>query len=408
MRILHTADWHLGGTLNGWTRDAEHRQWLGDLADVIEDEAVDVMLVAGDVYDGINPSGEAQRLLYDALAHCRRRNPDLTIIIASGNHDPAGRLEAPEAILRGMGCHVIGTMSRIDGELDHEKHLIPLRDRSGVIRGHVLAIPFLRASDLPGMLFLRDEDHLSPVAQAAHRFHHELVAEILPLAGGMPLIAMGHLHCMAGEESVDSERRILLGGEHAVPASIFPEEIAYVALGHLHKPQSLDGGRIRYSGSIFPKSATEADYRHGVTIIDIIDGEISHRHHPMPRPAEFIRIPERGQAEIGDLEQLMDEAVRLGADLPVELRPFVHVTLAATGPAAVIRAEAERIIANLPVRLAALRILRDHVDEEIGIPAKSLAEISVDELFARAFLKVNGTEPEARHVAAFSEIAGTI
>lgn len=407
MRILHTADWHLGHTLMGWSRDMEHRQWLTDLADIIEAEEVDVMLVSGDVYDGINPSGESQKILYDAIASFVERRPNLKIIMTSGNHDPSGRLEAPEAILAGKGCHVVGTVRRYDGMIDNDKHLVPLVGADGEIEAFVLAIPFLRASDLPGVIFARDDDEMSPVAQAAHRFIHDLMDEMRPLTSGKPVIAMAHMHVMNGRESEESERRILLGGEHAVPAGVFPDDICYVALGHLHMPQNLDGGRIRYPGSSFPMSATEANYRHGVTILDLSENGVEHRHVEMPRPADFVRIPERGQVLIGDLEAEI-RAIGLDEGQVVELRPFVHITLAASGPASVIRAEAERIVASLPVRLSALRIVREAAEDDHSLPAQSLSEIRVDELFARAFLKVNGTDPEPRHIAAFTEIAGTI
>lgn len=112
MRLLHTADWHIGQTLNGWPRDAEHRAFLGHLGQMITDHQVDGLLVAGDVFDGRNPSAEAQRLLYSALADMLRRRRGLTVVMIAGNHDPAGRLAAPEAVLRGLGVHVRGTLQR--------------------------------------------------------------------------------------------------------------------------------------------------------------------------------------------------------------------------------------------------------------------------------------------------------
>ena len=96
MRILHTADWHIGQTLSGFGRESEHRAFLEALADLIVDEQVDALLVAGDVFDGINPSGDAQRLLYSAIASFLRRRPGLTIVMIAGNHDPAARLVSPK------------------------------------------------------------------------------------------------------------------------------------------------------------------------------------------------------------------------------------------------------------------------------------------------------------------------
>ncbi|MFW8584120.1 exonuclease subunit SbcD [Rhizobium beringeri] len=95
MRILHTADWHIGQTLNGWSREYEHGAFFESVRDVIVTERIDVLLIAGDVFDGINPSGEAQRLLYAAIAGFFAVNPKLQIVMTAGNHDPAQRLRRP-------------------------------------------------------------------------------------------------------------------------------------------------------------------------------------------------------------------------------------------------------------------------------------------------------------------------
>lgn len=406
MRLLHTADWHLGQTLNNWNRDQEHALWLAALADIVEAEQIDVMLIAGDIYDGINPSGEAQRLLFTALAEFRQRRPNIQIIMTSGNHDPSGRLEAPEAILRHQGVSVVGTLDRDEDGFNLDKHLINLKDASGNVVAQVLALPFLRAHDMPGMAFTRDEDDIAPVVLACKRLFDDLMVAVRPQRLPVPLLAMAHLHAHGGSESEGAERRILLGGEHAIPADVFPREIDYVALGHLHRPQTLGNGRLRYSGSCFPLSAAEIPYRHGVTIMDIRDGSITFEHKDIERPAAFYRIPATGSCEISELDGLLAD-LDVDPRLPVGLRPFVHVYLKADGPASVILSEAERLLATCNVRTASLKIMRDSDDE--ALPAvTSLSDISTEELFSKAFLKVNSTDPEPRHLAAFREVAGSI
>lgn len=406
MRILHTADWHLGQTLNNWSRDAEHEVWLASLADVVEREEIDVMLVAGDIYDGINPSGEAQRLLFTALNEFRLRRPQLRVIMTSGNHDPSGRLEAPEAILRHQNISVIGTLLRDEIGFDLEKHLIPLIDASGNPAAHVLALPFLRANDLPGMAFTRDEDDIAPVVLAVKRLFDDLMQEVRPKLAGLPLITMAHLHAHGGAETEGAERRILLGGEHAIPSEVFPAEMDYVALGHLHRPQWLGNGRLRYSGSCFPLSAAEIEYRHGVTIIELEGGKLNFRHIDIERPAAFHRIPATGACDIEGLEQAL-AVLDVDPRLPIGLRPFVHVYLKTDGPASVILSEAERLLAAHSVRTAALRIMRENEEECLG-DVTSLSDISTEDLFSKAFLKVNSVDPEPRHLAAFREVAGVI
>jgi exonuclease SbcD len=407
MRILHTADWHIGQTLNGWTREAEHTQWLDTLSDVIVEQEIDVMIVAGDVYDGINPSGDSQRILYRALRRCKERRPNITIIKTSGNHDPAGRLEAPSPILESLDVHVVATVRRNGDEIDVAQHMIPLPGRDGEAVAWVCAIPFLRAADLPGLSFAANEGRGSPIVEAARRFHLAIARGAREIAGDLPIIAMGHLHCHGASESSSeagsAERRILIGGEHALPEDVFPEAFDYVALGHLHRPQTLGGGRIRYSGSCFPLSAAEMTYEHGVTIIDLDEDGLRHTHHTIARPAQVLRLPEPGAGPMS--LELFEEKLGeldLDPDLPKNLQPFIYVSLEATGPALVLLAEAEKLLDTMPLRTAGLRVRRVSTEEERPAPV-SLQDTTPEELFRQAFIKANVTDPEEHHIAAFRE-----
>ena len=400
MRIIHTADWHIGQTLNGWSRETEHRAFLGRLHDLILNEDVDVLLVAGDVFDGINPSGEAQSLLYGAIARMVRARPHLQIILTAGNHDPAQRLEAPEAVLNELGVHVLGTLRRGPDGIDLDRHLIPLRGRDGVIRAHVLAVAFLQQADLPG-LHLGAEDGDEPaITSAVRALHREMTEAAVERSGGLPLLAMGHLTCSGGLASEGAERRILIGGEHAVPPDVFPAELAYVALGHLHRPQSLDGGRVRYSGSAFPLSASEISYDHGVTFIDLAEGMV-HRHIPIERPVPMHRIPAAGAAKLEDMLAALAVLV-LSADTPREVQPFLYLSLMADRPVTQLATEVEALMERTPARLAGLSITRCDQPAQDRPPA-TLAETSPEDLFRSAFQEAHGTPPDAHHIAAFRD-----
>lgn len=398
--MIHTADWHIGQTLNGWSRETEHRAFLDRLHDLILSEDVDVLLVAGDVFDGINPSGEAQSLLYGAIARMVRARSHLQIILTAGNHDPAQRLEAPEAVLNELGVHVLGTLRRGPDGVDLDRHLIALRGRDGVIRAYVLAVPFLRQADLPG-LHLGAEDGDEPaITSAVRALHREMTEAAVDRSGGLPLLAMGHLTCSGGLASEGAERRILIGGEHAVPPDVFPAELAYVALGHLHRPQSLDGGRVRYSGSAFPLSASEIAYDHGVTLIDLAEGMV-HRHIPIERPVPMHRIPAAGAGKLEDvLAALADLA--LSANTPREVQPFLYLSLMADRPVTQLATEVEALMERTPARLAGLSITRSDQPAQNRPPA-TLAETSPEDLFQSAFQEAHGTPPEAHHLAAFRD-----
>ncbi len=401
MRILHTADWHIGQTLSGFPRDAEHRAFLDHLGSLIVDHQVDALLIAGDVFDGINPSGEAQRMLYEALASYVRLKPGLTVVMIAGNHDPAARLEAPQAVLRALGVHVVGRMHD-----DITRHLIPLTDATGQVRAHVLAIPFLRAADLPGLTMAAETGPEGAVVVAVRALHAMLTAAAVQVAQGLPLIAMGHLTCTGAEQSQGAERPIRIGGEDAVPPDVYPAALAYVALGHLHKPQSLDGGRVRYAGSPFPLSASEIPYDHGVTLIEVDGQTLTHRHIPLPRPVPCLRLPAKGAAPLAEVAALLAGLV-LNPDTPPDLRPFVHVTLTPDRPASTLKAEAEAVLDRYPVRVASIVIDRQ-VPALPDTPPPSLAQTSPEALFVLAFRQTHQIDPTAAHMAAFVDVMAEV
>ena len=402
MRVLHTADWHIGQTLNGWNSEAEHAAFLGHLGQMIGDHQVDALLVAGDVFDGNNPSAEAQRLLYGALADILRRRPGLTVVMIAGNHDPTGRMEAPEAVLRALGVHIRGTMQRTAAGVNIDRHLISLRDAAGEARAQVLTIPFLRASDLPGLTLGAEGGAESAIVTATRTLHAEMTDAALAVAGGLPVIAMGHLTCAGGLESEGAERRILIGGEHAVPPDIYPPGLSYVALGHLHRPQTLDGGRVRYSGSPFPLSASEISYDHGVTLIDVAPHGITTTHLALPRPVRMLRLPATGAMTPAELDvALMAQALDPG--LPRDLQPFVYAVIHAAQAVPVVLAEVEVILARHPVRLAGLTLTRPEVTAALAPPPQTLAETTPEALFLAAFQTVHGIAPDPHHLAAFRD-----
>ncbi|MHB2165693.1 exonuclease SbcCD subunit D [Alsobacter sp. R-9] len=415
MRFIHTADWHIGQTLNGWSREVEHRAFLARIADMVAEHEADAVVVAGDVFDGINPSGDSLQMLYEALVAMRSRRPHLTTVMVAGNHDPAGRLEAPAAVLRAIGVHVVGVMHRRDGAIDLDRHLVPLRDAQGTVRAHVLAIPFLRAADLPGLGLAAQEAGTedaeaakggSPVVRATRRLYAEATQAAVAAAGGLPLVATGHLHCSGGLESEGAERRILVGGEHAVPSDVFPADLAYVALGHLHKPQAVGRETVRYAGSPFPLSATELPYRHGVTLVEIDGSGVRQEHLALPRPVPCIRVPETGSLPLSALDRALAE-LPLDADTPPERRAFVHVCIAPDGPTAGLASEVERVLQDHPVRCAGVKVERPASTtpaEASNQPAVPLSERSPAELFAQAFVEEHGVPPGPEHVAAFHAV----
>jgi exonuclease SbcD len=218
------------------------------------------------------------------------------------------------------------------------------------------------------------------------------------------LIVTGHLHVLGAIESEGAERRILVGGQHAVPHSIFPAEADYVALGHLHKAQCVGRDVVRYSGSLIPLSATERPYRHSVTLISVESSGVTTEQIPLERPIPFLRLPAAGEVQLGDLH---DHLVQLGlaGDLEPHLRPFVQVCLAREGLLSGYREELDRIAEDFPVRIVEARV-RPLAGEIVQTDSTAeafvnLAERDPEEMFKLAFEKKFGSEPTPEHLDVF-------
>ncbi len=400
IRILHTADWHLGATLQGWSREAEHRAALAQLVAIAKERAVDAIIVAGDVFDGLNPSADAQRLLYNTLRDLRAACPHARIALVAGNHDPAARLEAPRALFEMADVVSIGAFARRDGVFDARAHLSPIRDANGRVGAHLLALPYPRAADLP----VGCEGAVGAVREAYREAVEGARREIGRGETGMaPLVVTGHLHVAGGLESEGSERRILVGGEHAVPPDVFSADIAYVALGHLHRPQSVGRDTIRYSGSLIPMSKTEIDYAHGVSIVDIDDsGAAAIEHAPFSRAVRHLRAPAKGAQSIAELEPAL-RALDLDDSAPMERWPFVHLAIRVDGPAVGLKAEVDAICEQFPLRVVSMTVERPQAQAPTAAPLR-LAERSPADLFREAFEQTHGVAPTNDHLDCFERL----
>lgn len=402
MKLLHTSDWHLGQTLHGHGREAEHRAFLDWLLEQLQQRQPDALLIAGDVFDQANPGADALRMYYAFLGQALRRCGRLSIVVIAGNHDSPGRIEAPHPLLHGLGVHVIGHFRDESGETP--RWCVPISGSDGQIGAWVLALPFLRPSDLP-----RREAHayLDGVAEV----YREALDTALSLRQpGQALIAMGHLHVRGGQLSELSERKLVIGGQEALDASIFPAELDYVALGHLHLAQSFDGGRIRYSGSPLPLSFNEINYPHQLVELLIDDaGKISAEPVRVPRPAPILRVPERHLP----LEQALAalRALEVPPEPPPGLEPLIEVPIELALADTEVRAQVDQALEGKRVRLARIDPLR-RKDPAAGDsdqkPTMSLSELKPEILFRRLVDDQTGAAPEPELLAAFGELLSQI
>lgn len=352
MRLLHTSDWHLGHTLYDVSREAEHAAFLDWLLDTLEAQSVDALLVAGDIFDTANPSAEAQAAWYHFIARARRKLPRLEVVVIGGNHDSAARLDAPDPLFAALGVRVVGGLPRTRESLDFERLLVPLHDARGKVKAWVAAVPYLRPADLP--LVRTDADRL--VEGVREVYGLTLEAARRRRQPGQALVAMGHCYMVGTELSQLSERKILGGNQHALPVDLFPEDVAYAALGHLHKAQRV-GGRegVRYSGSPLPLSLSEAHYRHQVLLVEL-DGEALGSVRPLsvPRTVEVLRVPEREAAPLEEVLAMLAALPELDASAPERARPYLEVCVSLARPEPALRRKVEAALEGRASRLVKL------------------------------------------------------
>jgi len=266
MRMLHTSDWHLGRTFHGQDLLGDQEFVLSALADLVAEHEIDVVLIAGDLYDRAVPSAEAVQVATRALR--RIREAGAVIIASSGNHDSAPRLGAFSDFLAAGGLHLRTSVAAVADP-------IVLCDEAGAVA--IYAVPYLEPEIARTALGVAGRPGHQAVLTAAL----DLVrADLATRAPGTRSVVAAHAFVVGGTAG-GSERSIAVGGVESVPADVF-DGIDYVALGHLHGAQRISE-RIRYSGSPLPYSFNEAAHRKGAWLIDLqADGSISDRWLVLP------------------------------------------------------------------------------------------------------------------------------
>ncbi|BAQ81311.1 exonuclease SbcD [Pseudomonas sp. St29] len=391
LRLFHTSDWHLGQNLHGQERDFEHACFLEWLLRQLKHEQPDVLLIAGDIFDTVNPPVKAQERLYDFIVSAHEQQPALTVVMIAGNHDSGSRIELPAPLMRRLRTHALGRVLWLDdGQLDVERLLLPLPDASGAVRAWCLALPFLRPAEVTGPQ--RGDDYLKGIAQV----HEWLIAAAnAKRQPGQALVAVSHAHMAGGSISEDSERSLIIGNAEALPASLFGPDISYVALGHLHQPQKVNGEeRIRYSGSPIPLSFSEIGYQH--QILDVrLDGEtlVSVEPRLIPRAVNLQRL---GPAPLGEILDQLGELPDIDLLAEEQRQPWLEVRVRLDEPQPDLRQQVESALQGKAVRL--VRIAAEYAGsggrdaEDAGAELIELDQLSPEELFRRAWRDAYGNE----------------
>jgi exonuclease SbcD len=378
MRILHTADWHVGRTIHRRQRLDEAEAVLDEVVAVAQAEEVDLVLVCGDVYEHFAPSAEAERIVYAALLGLR--DAGIPVVLVAGNHDYARRLTAVQALLRAVDVHVVAEPRRPD-----EGGVIEIRSRAGDEVAQVAVLPWVPERAMFGaqeMMGLQPE----PFQAYAERVPPLLQALCEPFEDGKIHLLAGHLF-VSGAALGGGERELTIGQIFAVNAAALPISPQYIALGHVHRPQAVPGAATpaRYAGSLLQLDFGEVDEAKSVCIIDAEPG----------RPVKVREVPLSAGRPLRDLEfALTDLEDQRGADTDA----YVRVFLECDGPQPGLIDDVREALPN------ALEIRLVYEREDPTARAAELRRLKPSELFERYFRERHGAPPAESLTKLFGEL----
>lgn len=314
MKILHTADWHLGHRLHEHSQIEEQTLFLDWIKGCIVEQKIDVLLISGDIFDTGTPSNQSLEMYYNFLVKLNTTSCK-SIIITGGNHDSPGTLNAPKHILNALSIKVIG---KATDSIEDEVFEIEINDEKVIIG----AVPYLRDGDIRRAVAGESFEELTDKYKAALINHYKALAQQCELinTSKAPVIAMGHLFATGGSVS-DSEQNIYVGTLGHIGANDFPTYFNYVALGHLHRPQIIGGNdKIRYSGSPHILSFSEINYDKKVIVLTIKNNEISDiKDVIVPRFREFYKLN-------GTIEKCIEEFPNSISN-SYKLTPWIEIVL---------------------------------------------------------------------------------
>ncbi|MET1248156.1 exonuclease SbcCD subunit D [Sporolactobacillus sp. STCC-11] len=381
MKLLHTADWHLGRSLEGRSREEEQEQVMDEICAIADEEKVDAVLMAGDVFDTVNPPAASEALFYDTAQRLSLGGKRPVLIIA-GNHDSPERLEASRPLAGRQGITIVGKPIL-------KPMTIPITSTNETL---ILGcVPYPSESRLNECLStINDEDSIKEA-------YNERLAELFKLQAqsfkkDAVNLLMTHLFAAGGKES-DSERPIQVGGAYTVHPSAFPESAMYVALGHLHRPQTLADSPVpaRYAGSPIAYSFSEAGRPKSVTILDAAPRTPITMHEIELRSGRPLT---RWRADNGlaEVQQWIDEERDPEAWIDLELRLDEAMSM---HDIQALRKARPRIVNIRPI-YSGIQALGDQ---------RSRSSLPIDELFVRFYKKqTEGAEPGTDLVQLFMRL----
>jgi len=402
IRILHTADWHLGQTFFGYDRTEEHEVFLNWLAEEIHQKEIDALIIAGDVFDVSNPSAASQSMYYQFIYRVTAENPYLQIVIVAGNHDSAARLEAPLPLLQAMRTEVRGVVRKLEGgEIDYDHLTVELKNRKGEVELLCMAVPFLRQGDYPAV-----QTEGNPYAEGVRELYAQLLQRLWKRrTENQAILAIGHLQATGSEiAEKDYSERTVIGGLECVSPEAFSEQIAYTALGHIHKAQRVSGREnVRYAGSPIPMSFAEKHYHHGVVMVTFDGGcAVDIERLECPKLIPLVSVPNGEPVSPEAILEALKELPETEA-----VAPYLEVKVLLEEPEPMLRQEIEDALADKNYRLARIvstyRTETGNATKENENWKRGLQEMSPLQIAQSAFEKIYQVEMPVELTGLFEE-----
>ncbi|MBP1156341.1 MULTISPECIES: exonuclease SbcCD subunit D [unclassified Paenibacillus] len=381
MRILHTADWHFGKTLEGRSRLPEQEAFIDELAAIVKDQQIDLVLLAGDIYDSVNPPAAAEQLFYDALARLSDQG-SRPVYVISGNHDHPDRLAAAAPLALDLGVTLVGLP---EARVHHAA--VKRTGETAVL----FALPYPSESRLRELLSEEAEEGLLRFAYS-ERVKHIVQEQAKHYRKDTVNLLMSHLYVLGGKET-DSERPIQVGGAYTVDTEALTAGAQYVALGHLHRPQYIRSETMmRYSGSPLAYSFSEAGQAKSVTVLDIKPGSVplvEEIYLSCGRPL----VEWKAKGGLSEVHRWLDEGKDANAWIDLEVHLQETMSLEQIHQ---LRLAREGFIHIRPVY--------PELQQE-AMEAVSASKLPMDELFRRFYERqTGGAQPEPELVRLFMEL----
>lgn len=370
IKILHTADWHIGKVLHLYELEADHKLFFNWMIELIRKEEIDVLIVAGDVFDQNNPPNEARKLYYELLKDLAQLS--IQVIIVGGNHDSINMLHASKELLGLLGITVIAGVPE-----EFEDQIIPLINKAGIIGAVCAAVPYLRDKDLRAYIAGESTESRIQATKSGILEHYKKCRSLIETkySNQYPSIATGHLY-IQGATLSDSERDIQIGNQAGIDAASLTGMFDYIALGHIHIANRYGNGQMRYCGSPIPLSFSEKEDEKKVIIVEIDNNTLTSRSVNVPKFRSLLKL-QGSWLEIKEkIEMLNTEAL-----LPplLELEIYEPIAMIAS-----IEYEISTYKAN-GVNIVKRRFVAEQHGQPLSqmLPDKSITELNPREVFLK-------------------------